>query len=908
MAFFNFIESFFGSYPFLLIVICISFVLKLFLLTFLFRFASQSIKISQQCVCLSLVLTCGMIENFAWIIKLIQILFIPSLDYRIILFFIRIAWACTTIQYQALSLFIEGLINKNKFTLPLRQKVLFGLSFIISSFFLYKAMANFQCISAENRDWLERGIQRMVPLYCLMLLLLPSIIIATKKARTASLPRILKKQIHILVKIFLLPQLISDLIQTFPLFPYGTYYYPAWITNSYAVVAFSTILLTLAMYFCAQKMIGLRFLNFRKHVETKPKLTFVDNFKGILQRFSHINTFQELAHLTQVFFKDFLNVPFSKTKLYMHKLPSDTDDQPNAITMHTATLAETFLETHPGIIDILRNSQILIYDELDFTNFYNNNDEQSTILHFLNTLDADIFLPLFEKTNFVGYIIIDRHARQNEFYNSLERDEMLVFASYLGNIIHLMKNKSLELLIEHKQRLTNELYAKHKEIEQYKESMRSFLRTTQQDIGVLYYHSRKFVFGNATAKTMIPININAHEGHPITQRLRQLAKMVEEYKSPQSTYIKDPSGNQLVLSALPHLDKNMVIITISHPNVTDIVKKQVDALKNPSEWDYLLYLETTKSGRLINQLIPGAGPTLLPFKVDLLKASLSTKAVLIDVHEQDLVPTVELLHHISLREKLHTLSLNGPSKDYAIANMLFGINPIFNDGKDSHGQSLLKQLDDSGTLFIKNIHFLDIETQNYLAEFIRYGIFRIFKSDRKIHSNARIICSTDQNLFHLAQQGTFSSALFDEIQHTVLRMPSLISLPDNELQLLAEGFSEQVMQNKTLDNLLLLTEREKYKIAQMRPASLTELKNKVQQLLVSKSKKHDIYQETAFNPAYEITDPELIQAKCLGRRALKDRKTMIMLWHKFKNQSDIATFLGVNRSSINRRCKEYNLQ
>ena len=47
----------------------------------------------------------------------------------------------------------------------------------------------------------------------------------------------------------------------------------------------------------------------------------------------------------------------------------------------------------------------------------------------------------------------------------------------------------------------------------------------------------------------------------------------------------------------------------------------------------------------------------------------------------------------------------------------------------------------------------------------------------------------------------------------------------------------------------------------------------------------------------------------IGKKALKDPQIMSLLWEKFeKNQNRIATFLGVNRSSVNRRCKDYNLQ
>jgi transcriptional regulator with PAS, ATPase and Fis domain len=57
-----------------------------------------------------------------------------------------------------------------------------------------------------------------------------------------------------------------------------------------------------------------------------------------------------------------------------------------------------------------------------------------------------------------------------------------------------------------------------------------------------------------------------------------------------------------------------------------------------------------------------------------------------------------------------------------------------------------------------------------------------------------------------------------------------------------------------------------------------------------------------------VTDPELIEAARLGKYALRDPKIMAQLWATFKNQNQIAAFLNVNRSSINRRCKEYNLQ
>ena len=103
-----------------------------------------------------------------------------------------------------------------------------------------------------------------------------------------------------------------------------------------------------------------------------------------------------------------------------------------------------------------------------------------------------------------------------------------------------------------------------------------------------------------------------------------------------------------------------------------------------------------------------------------------------------------------------------------------------------------------------------------------------------------------------------------------------------------------------------LNEKDKNKLIATNPTSLFDIKKQVQELLLKKSEKNAIYKETIFSPATS-DDPALIRAANMGKQALRDKQIMIMLWDKFKNQNQIASFLGVNRSSVNRRCKAYNL-
>jgi transcriptional regulator of aromatic amino acid metabolism len=905
MFFLEYLEFFFGSYQFIFIATSISFLLKGCLLILLIRKTMSAVTVERPLFFLLATLVGNMFSDLAWMLKLAQIFFAPELSYTMVLFFIRIAWVFFIIQYQSLALFIESLVSQ-RYTLPLRQKIFTLISFCFCVAFIVVAVLDFHCVGLEQIQFaFEPTIQNLATFYGLLPVMLSSLFVVVQKIRSTELPFILKKQLRVFIQGLIIPLWVADFIQVFPF-----KFYPInWIAHNYAGVGLSTIFLTLAIYFCMRKIFGLRFLNLRNHVQQPMNINFIDDFKGVLERLSSVTNFRELRHITQSFFKETFSIPSHKTSLYFRRVEGqDNKGQLSVAEDQTISLVETFLATHAGTIEkAIQEQKILLYDEIDFTHFYDACDEGALILKFLHAIKADIFLPIYEKDKLLAYIIVERHARMEKFYSNVERDELIVFGSYLGNIINLLQNKSLDVLIEQEQILRTELYHKHQEIDQYKESIKSFLRKSKsKQIGILFYKNRQFTYGNQSAKELIDININKQQGHPLAQLLRKLAQQVETFKGPQTAFSRDMQGNTIVISAVPHLEQNMVIITVSHPDISDTIKHHIDLLKDPTEWDYLLYLQTTQSGKLINQLIPGTGSVLLNFKIELLKNALSKKAILLEMPEQDILATAQILHHIGVRDVFHTLVLQTASQNFDIAMALFGMNPIFGLNMRNE-QPLLEKLDGVGTLFIKNIHFLDNETQECLASFIRYGFYTLFKSDQKIASDVRIICSSNQNLALLVQEGKFSKALFQELKSTTVSMPSLLTLPEEELHTLTEGFSQQALISDALNNMLALTEKEKNVLMIKRPTSLQELKVRVQQLLVKKSKKNQVYQDVEFNPAYDITDPDLILASRLGKQALKDAKVMTLLWNKFKSQNKISLFLGVNRSSVNRRCKEYNL-
>jgi len=900
------LESFFANQYILLSLTTLLVSLRVYLFIRFALFSLSGAKTQKANIFLILFLVSATIVSSSWIVLVSRNLFWPNTDFRPYLFWVRLSWAAIVIQYQVLALFLEKFSGHQK-KYSLRQKMLLVISGSFVLFEMVCALYHFNCIKIEDR-WIEVLVRRVQSFYVLFILLPWSLGYAIGHLKTKNLPIILKKQLKILVSVFIVPIWIVDVIQGLPVLILPVSLIP--IYESHAIMFLSQILKTVTSYYCARKVISLRFLNIQNHVQSLSQFHFVNNFRTILEQLSHATNISELKHIVQRFFKE--SFAINPSEVAIHIRHETTHQAPEIFELVTETqkkalVIESFINAEHDPLRV-RTAQLklLMYDEIAFSNFYEHSSVNDTILNFLENIGADIFLPIYEGDKMIAYIIVRRHARQGVLYSDVERDEMLIFASYLGNVINLLKNRNLRAMLHHEKTLKEELYFKHQEINQYRESIRSFLRNKKQDdIGIIFYKNRRFVLGNKAANDLMHVNVNVQSGHPLSKVIRAIARQVEEYKEPQRSFAVDKDGNRLVIAGVPSLERNEVIIMVYHPEISDMIKKQIEILRDPTEWDYLLYLETTQSGKLINQLIPGGGERLLNFKIQLLKAALSKKALLVNAADDDLLSTVEIIHHTSLRERLRIMHLTAPAKNHDLSIALFGSNPLF--GMHDAEKPILEQLDGKGTLFIRNIHFLEIEAQNQLAEFIKYGFYHCFKSEQVRTSDVRIICFSNQDLSQMAVDGTFSHTLLNELQQTTLIMPTLSQLSDDELNALAEGFTEQALAMQDFKNMLSLNEKEKHKLALTRPVSLHEFKKRVQALLIEKSKNNCLYQEAQFDPAYEISDPQLVEAARLGKHALRDPRLMAILWNKFKSQSKIAIFLDVNRSSVSRRLKDYGL-
>jgi len=836
----SYIHSFLMSAELLLICKISAFIIQTYILVAIIKhFLTKNTKIVWFLIALILIST--LILDANWILKLANKTKITEIPFAYLALFCQVGYPFDIIRYIACIGFLDILIQK-KSSLNLSWFYRASIATLTSIITLFV----YEYVYYSDPLTYSRVLSVIYPIlyFYLIAVFIPATILIAYTSTKIALPTILHYQMHIILYYVVTPYTILEVLTTNPF----TLFTHTPLRSNYFFISISTIHLAATLYYCIKKMALLRFLNIKQQVIAIHAFTFIKNFKNILDTLHHATTEAELIKVAQEFFQTSFSLPANTVQLVIRD--HETTD---------STIIEQFLTitATSHLKNYIASTKILLYDELEFTLFYDNDPLPTEAFSFLQKIDASLFLPLYKKQTIIGYITLPRTGISNLFTN-VDQDEMILFAEYLAATINTLRTKTINTLIKKNKELTEELYTKNQEINQHKESIRSFIKTlSEKNIGILFYKNQTFSYGNHAAKILIPHNLN---DSPL---LKKLAQSTLTYKQAQAISLQDHS-NTLMINAIPSLEANQVILTAHYPEITDILTAQKHLLKDPSHLDYLVYLETTQSGQLINQLIPGSNELLLNFKINLLHMALSKKAVLLDMAAEDLMPAVEILHHISLRSTLEIMHITAPERDTEYALKLFGANPLFNLPESS---ALLEKLHDNGTLFIKNIHLLSYATQEILADYLTYGFFYNIKSTKKIICNVRIICA----ILDTSHRIPLHPKLFKQLETTTISLPPL----------------------KTLTTANSAT-----------PApdiSINEFKNMIHEQVTNNA----LYKTIHHSTGEAILDPDITAVVKLGKKALKNKESMILLWNTFKNQSKIATLLGVNRSSVHRRYNTY---
>ncbi|HBY05638.1 MAG: Transcriptional regulator of aroF, aroG, tyrA and aromatic amino acid transport [candidate division TM6 bacterium GW2011_GWE2_42_60] len=885
----NEIIGFLASPKLRLIEAVLFFVLKLFFILWLLRYRSKNSKnnlfdIKASNILFALLISASVVDGYVVSLTLDNIGFFNMTEalYNILS---RLCWIAQIAFHVGLLYFIRRLLRKS--LLEGSAKILTAMGGLLVGLVSLQFIQNY-CWSASNELKLWQ-----VSYFYILIMAIFTVLEAYSGVKNTKTPLLLRMQLKMLLIAFILPIFLMKFCNLW-LFIQTDSLVILW----QALFSMATVLLIAATYYSATRLVRIRFLNIKNKSREPLKYNAMELISPLIDQIQRIRATNEFGYVTCSFFTRTFGCAEDQVKLVIFDDPCDDH------TMALQQKVKKALDAVPLLVDFLDQEQLFARSEIEFSWYHEEALIYAEAVQFLNLIDADLFVPCFDQGLLVGFIVVESRDSEVTCFSLEERGMLKIFAKMLGAAVRQVRQKDYQTLLGEKRRLQDDAHFRHCELEHLREGIFSYTRrAVDRQIGVLFYRRRKYLFANRASEILLGCDPNSQRGHPVAEALAKLVDYTLQSKQFSSTIVTLHRDMQLALTTFPGENEHEVIIIATRPELSDLIAFQESMIKDPSQWDYLLYLETTEKGRRINELIPGVGATLVQLKITLLRLVFGRSSVFLNTTSGDRKALVLLLHEASLRTQLYTLSLNEREHGQEVAARIFGLSALFSE--ETGATPLLVQLEKDATLMIENIQYLSAETQKRLAEFIRLGAFKRVGSSFLVASDARIICSSDRSLEALVQDGLIIPELYQMLTATSFTIPRPSQLPYEEFCSTVDSIAQLFLTTASLKKVLGLTERERKQLLKEDIPSFDLLKKRVYGLLHLKAVSQQVELEGELVDAY---DEELNRMVLMGARALKDRETLVYLWDKFKCQAKIASILGVNKSSVSRRCKMFGIE
>ena len=283
-------------------------------------------------------------------------------------------------------------------------------------FFVGIAVYDINCLSSLDKPAIEFIVQGLVYKYSLYVLMITSSVSVLWSLRAKALPRLLARQAFLLISLVVIPYWLSNFVQLIFIS-----FAPGWANTSYFLVNIDNILLMIAAYYCSRKIIGLRFLNLSNHVSAPVNYNLLQGFSSVTGQLNKVNSLDELEHIAKAFFREALGVPAEEINFYTRYTAQSPEKKTRTSPVMPpvrAVVTENFIKNvTKEVYKYIGDSKALIYDEIVFDNFYQKTACSESILKFLDSINVEVFVPIFEKEKMIGYITIERGACNKKFYD-----------------------------------------------------------------------------------------------------------------------------------------------------------------------------------------------------------------------------------------------------------------------------------------------------------------------------------------------------------------------------------------------------------------------------------------------------------------------------------------------------------
>lgn len=237
-------------------------------------------------------------------------------------------------------------------------------------------------------------------------------------------------------------------------------------------------------------------------------------------------------------------------------------------------------------------------------------------------------------------------------------------------------------------------------------------------------------------------------------------------------------------------------------------------------------------------------------------------------------------------------------------------------GASKEGKMGFFELAHEGTIFLDEISELPLNLQGKLLRVIQESEVMRIGHDKVIPINIRIICATNKDLKSLVNQGEFREDLYYRLCVLQLRLPPLCERGEDIL-LLANHFIRPYASTVSKNNPILSANAQNLFLNYSWDGNIRELHNVCEQLVVlnetgiiSEQEVSSILTIVVSNDKKELPllEPPISNHLSVNRKQ-SERNTIIKTLEESNyNKVKAASILGINRSTLWRKLKKYNIE
>jgi len=265
----------------------------------------------------------------------------------------------------------------------------------------------------------------------------------------------------------------------------------------------------------------------------------------------------------------------------------------------------------------------------------------------------------------------------------------------------------------------------------------------------------------------------------------------------------------------------------------------------------------------------------------------------------------ELIHRLSPRREfpLKKLLVRGRrERAFELERELFGSEI---PGKESVG--ILEQAK-GGTVILIGIEDLPLQVQEKLNRALEERSFTPIGSNRKVFLDLRIVSTTTQNLYEMAQKGLFKGELLFKLNETELEIPPLRERREDILPLF-EHFLTKFSTERGLEKPILSESVVEFLLSYPFPGNVMELKNTAERLVLlkpgqvveiedlglapSQSEKESLFKIQNWKKAKKLFEKEFLKRKLIEANG---------------DVKKVAQMVNLDVSNVYRKIKAYNLE